>query len=106
MKKTKYVILRSGSNSANQDRCNEAAVAVITAENRAEAITEALTGISVYANQRLRAIPWSRASASVRAEAEELSEIITAFCPLCGRESEQEAWKGTVAEDCPCCERP
>ena len=106
MKKTKYVIIRSGSNSANQDRCNEAVVAVIAAENRAEAITEALAGLSVYPNQRLHAVPWSRASAAARAEAEEQSETITAFCPLCGRESEQEAWRGTMVEDCPCWKRP
>ena len=106
MKKTKYVIIRSGSNSANQDRCNEAIVAVIAAENRAKAITEALTGLSVYPNQRLHAVPWSHASAATKAEAEEQSETITAFCPLCGRESEQEAWRGTMVEDCPCCERP
>ena len=106
MKKTKYVIVRSGSNAANQSRCNEAVVAVIAAENRAKAITEALTGLSVYPNQRLHAVPWSRASAAVRAEAEEQSETIIAFCPLCGRESEQEAWGGTMVEDCPCYERP
>ena len=106
MKRTKYVILRSGSNSANQDRCNEAAVAVITAENRAEAITEALTGLSVYPNQRLHAVPWSRASAAAKAEAEEESATIAAFCPLCGRESEQEAWKGDMIENCPCWKRP
>ena len=106
MKKTKYVIIRSGSNTANQSRCDEAIVAVIAAENRAKAITEALTGLSVYPNQRLHAVPWSRASAAARAEAEEQSETITAFCPLCGREFEQEAWRGTMVEDCPCWKRP
>ena len=106
MKKTKYIIVRSGSNAANQSRCNEAVVAVIAAKSRAKAITEALTGLSVYPNQRLHAVPWSRASAAARAEAEEQSETITAFCPLCGRESEQEAWRGDMVEDCPCWKRP
>ena len=108
MKKTKYVIIRSGSNSANQNRCNEAVVAVIVAENRAKAITEALAGLTVYPNQRLHAVPWSRASAAAKAEAEaeELSTTITAFCPVCGRESEQEAWKGDMIENCPCWKRP
>jgi len=100
-----YVVIRSGSNSANQSQCNEMAVAVIAAKNRAEAVTEALASVSVYANQRLHAVPWSRTSAAIRAEAEELSAIIPAFCPLCGRESEQEAWKGTMIENCPQCRK-
>lgn len=60
MAKYKYVIYRHGSNAANQSLCNKAIVGTITAANREEACKLMRNKVTVYHNQWLSAIPFSR----------------------------------------------
>jgi protein-disulfide isomerase-like protein with CxxC motif len=79
VKKHEYLILRYGSNAANQHLCNRAAVAIVEAVSQAEARAKAYAGdviasesygydgqptLTVYNNQHLEAIPRSKARAS------------------------------------------
>lgn len=77
---TEYLIVRYGSNAANQHLCQRAPVAIVAAANQDEAKTKATKGevlasternfvletreVSCYNNQHLQAIPRSRARAS------------------------------------------
>lgn len=59
-KYTKYAIYRHGSNAANQSACPKMLVGTITARSRAEACNRMYDKITVYNNQWLSAIPFSR----------------------------------------------
>ena len=59
-KYTKYAIYRHGSNAANQSACPKMIVGTITATNREEACNRMYDKITVYHNQWLSAIPFSR----------------------------------------------
>jgi protein-disulfide isomerase-like protein with CxxC motif len=77
MQTHEYLIIRHGSNVANQG-CQRAAVAIVEATSREEAREQAARGaviasdtytageptLTVYANQHLEAIPRSQASPS------------------------------------------
>ena len=62
MGKRKYVyaIYRHGSNAANQSLCNKMIVGTITATNRKEACERMASRVTVYNNQWLTAVPFSR----------------------------------------------
>ena len=80
MKTHEYLIVRHGSNAANQSMCSRAPVAICEATSREEAKSKALAGdviaatarcladdsrmVTVYNNQRLEAIPRSAARVS------------------------------------------
>ncbi len=68
-----YVLIRHGSNSANQPMCDRAPVAIVTAANR-EAARREFTG-NVYANQYLEVVPLSRARRADVREIEEIEEL-------------------------------
>ena len=59
-KYTKYVIYRHGSNAANQSACPKMIVGTITARSRAEACNRMIDKVTVYNNQWLSAVPFSR----------------------------------------------
>jgi len=71
---TTYIILRHGSNSANQGLTQVAAVGQEDAVSREEAIAlfladdEYADDRQVYANQHLEAMPWLRAPAWARGD--------------------------------------
>ena len=60
MAKYKYAIYRHGSNAANQSACPKMIVGTITATNRKEACERMASRVTVYNNQWLSAIPFSR----------------------------------------------
>ena len=60
MAKYKYVVYRHGSNAANQHMCNKMIVGTIEARNRKEACRLMSEKVTVYRNQWLSAIPFSR----------------------------------------------
>lgn len=60
MKTYTYIIFRHGANSANQSLCGRAPACTVDAGSREEACQKASEKISVYGNQWLEAIPWSR----------------------------------------------
>ena len=75
---TTYAILRTGSNAANQSMTHEAWVGIFRGEGRTaderrnDACRKAEEGgVSVYANQWLDALPWSRLSADDQQIAQE-----------------------------------
>ena len=57
---TKYAIYRHGSNAANQSMCPKMLVGTIEATNRKEACKRMYDKVTVYNNQWLSAIPFSR----------------------------------------------
>ena len=59
---TKYAIYRHGSNAANQSMCPKMLVGTIEATNRKEACKLMHDRVTVYNNQWLSAIPFSRLS--------------------------------------------
>ena len=62
MRKYVYVVYRHGSNAANQHMCNKIIVGTIEAANRKEACKLMHDRVTVYNNQWLSAIPFSRLS--------------------------------------------
>ena len=60
MAKYKYAIYRHGSNAANQSACPKMIVGTITASSRAEACKLMHDRVTVYNNQWLSAVPFSR----------------------------------------------
>jgi len=62
MGKRKYVyaVYRHGSNAANQSMCPKMLVGTIEAINRKEACERMASRVTVYSNQWLSAIPFSR----------------------------------------------
>lgn len=88
----KYIVRRLGSNQANQPMCDCAVVAVLDAKNGDHAKQAALEHNTVYANQYLTVIAWSRANKATRDEAAELTILVTAYCPECGAETQVEKW--------------
>jgi hypothetical protein len=59
-KYTKYVIYRHGSNAANQSACLKKIVGTIKATSRKEACERMIDKVTVYNNQWLTAVPFSR----------------------------------------------
>jgi len=55
-----YVIYRHGSNAANQSACPKMIVGTIRAASRAEACNRMYDKVTVYNNQWLSAVPYSR----------------------------------------------
>lgn len=99
-----YLIIRHGSNAANQERCQRAVVAVVEqVENITEALVKASEYIFCYSGQRLEAIALSRASAKDAREAEELSILETISCDLCGKILKWERWQITEGNICHAC---
>lgn len=80
-KKTLYVIYRIGSNAANQSFCHSCAVGQIESETR-EAATDSFRSqyptCTVYPNQFLRAVPYSRCPAADRREIDEVQASLEA----------------------------
>ena len=60
MAKYKYAIYRHGSNAANQSLCNKMIVGTVTATSREEACELMRDKVTVYNNQWLTAVPFSR----------------------------------------------
>ena len=60
MRKCVYVVYRHGSNAANQHMCNKMIVGTIEAANRKEACKLMHDRVTVYNNQWLSAVPFSR----------------------------------------------
>jgi len=60
MAKYKYAIYRHGSNAANQSLCNKMIVGTIQAGSREEACELMRDKVTVYNNQWLSAVPFSR----------------------------------------------
>ena len=55
-----YVVYRHGANAANQSRCNKRIVGTVTATSREEACERMASRVTVYRNQHLEAVPFSR----------------------------------------------
>lgn len=86
---TKYLLIRYGANAANQSMCARMPVAIVDAPNRSEAErTERVDSsphtsafayfapeVDVWANQRLEAVPLSRAKRSDIREVEEAEQM-------------------------------
>lgn len=70
---TNYLIVRYGSNASNQPMCDRLPICWVEAKNQREAVRLAIEeeDVSCYANQRLEAVPWSKAS---RADITEVAE--------------------------------
>lgn len=99
-----YLIIRHGSNAANQERCQRAVVAVVEqVENIPEALAKASEYLFCYPGQRLEAIVMSRASARDIRDAEELSILETISCDLCGKILKLERWKIADVNICDIC---
>lgn len=91
---TSYVIIRHGSNVSNQTMCQRAVVALVAqVNNKEEALEEAAAHLTCYNNQRIEAIPASKARAADLREAEKLSAIETVSCEVCGETMHLERWK-------------
>ena len=60
MRKYVYVVYRHGSNAANQSACPKMIVGTITATNKKEACELMSDRVTVYNNQWLSAVPFSR----------------------------------------------
>lgn len=56
-----WVVVRRGSNAANQPMTPRAVVGTVSATNRADAYANAAQKFTVYNNQSIELIPWSRA---------------------------------------------
>ena len=77
MKNYDYAIMRVGSNAANQSMVQEAYIDIIEAPNQTAALELARQEVAegrytVYANQHLRAVPFSRLSRDDRVALHEL----------------------------------
>ena len=89
-----YVIYRHGSNSANQSMCDKAVVGLLEAKSKKDALARAEQELhlTVYNNQYLSAVAWSKAQAGDREAAEDLDSIESALlkpnevgCIVCGK---------------------
>lgn len=56
-----WIVLRHGSNAANQSLCQTAVVGVVQARNKREAANKFAHSVTVYANQFLEFLPQSKA---------------------------------------------
>lgn len=77
---TTYIIVRHGSNGANQHLTQTMVVGSVKAPNRRAAIDAAAQRWTCYNNQYFDPIPWSRTSGWQRvaaSEADQLSESAT-----------------------------
>jgi hypothetical protein len=74
---TNYLIVRYGSNGSNQPMCDRLPICWVEAKSQKEAVRLALDeeSVSCYANQRLEAVPWSKARPADIAEVAESSAI-------------------------------
>ena len=57
----RYIVVRYGSNAANQSMCNRAVLGTVDGKNREQAMEAATELGPVYNNQHLELIPSSRA---------------------------------------------
>jgi hypothetical protein len=64
MKTRQYLIIRYGSNAANQSMCNRAPVGTVEASSQGEAVAKMVGVVTVYNNQYLEAVPASKARVS------------------------------------------
>ena len=80
-----YAVYRHGSNAANQSRCNKMVVGTIEATSRAEACKLMADKVTVYNNQWLSAVPFSRLDKAEQRLAAERDEWL---------EAEREWWRG------------
>jgi hypothetical protein len=78
---TRYVILRHGSNGANQHLTQTMVVGLIEARNRRAAVDAAADQWTCYNNQYFDPIPWSRAPQWQRDAAEEADQLTTPLVP-------------------------
>ena len=69
-----YIVTRHGCNAANQSMTPAMVVGTYDAANSQAAIAAAKEDVTVYANQYLSALPYSRASKAQRQEARDLWE--------------------------------
>ena len=90
----KYAIVRHGSNSANQTFQNEAEIDIISARSAEAAVDEARQreakgAYTLYANQKLAAVPLSSLPKGDRKILEEdrliAQEVVSEPCLVCGR---------------------
>ena len=61
-RQVRYIVVRHGSNAYNQSMCNRAVIGSVDARNRAEAMELAQALGTVYNNQYLELILWTRAT--------------------------------------------
>jgi hypothetical protein len=73
---TRYVILRHGSNGANQHLTQTMALGIVEAGSRRAAVDVASEHWTCYANQWFDPIAWSRASPWQRDAAYEADEAV------------------------------
>ena len=94
MKNYDYAIMRIGSNAANQSMVHEHYIDIIEAPNQSAALELAKQEVAeghyaVYANQHLRAVPFSRLSKNDRAALYDLlnlrDQTVKAECLVCGK---------------------
>lgn len=85
MRNCVYVVYRHGSNAANQSMCNRTIVGTIKAGSRAEACRLMSDEVTVYNNQWLSAVPFSRLGKAEQRLAAERDEWL---------EAEREWWRG------------
>jgi len=101
---TDYVIIRHGSNAANQSMCQRAVVALVAqVKNREEALEEAMAYLTCYPNQHIELVPASKAKITDLREALELSIVEEVFCEVCGKTIHLERWKVAPANICYTC---
>jgi hypothetical protein len=80
-----YAVYRHGSNAANQSLCNKRIVGTVTATSREEACKLMAGRVTVYRNQWLSAVPFSRLGKAEQRLAAERDEWL---------EAEREWWRG------------
>ncbi len=80
-----YAVYRHGSNAANQSMCLKRIVGTIEATSRAEACKLMADKVTVYNNQWLSAVPFSRLGKAEQRLAAERDEWL---------EAEREWWRG------------
>lgn len=94
MRTFNYVIMRHGSNSANQSMCDSMAIDIIVAHDRREALEIALRKTAsgrytLYTNQCLEAAPLSSLNKDDVTELQErlLNEeaLVNCVCNVCGK---------------------
>lgn len=75
---TTYILVRHGSNSANQPMCPRAVIGMTDADSQGAAKQDT-HGYTLYQNQWIQAISWSRASRADREEAEQAEPLRQAW---------------------------
>ena len=107
MRNYDYAVMRVGSNAANQSMVYEMHVDIIEAPSQSAALELAKQEVArghyaVYANQHLRAVPFSRLSNRDREALYDLlnsrDQIVKAECLVCGKKmGEMPLWQAQNA---------